>query len=226
MRGHLPSTSWPAVVNLATSGPENQNDRLELTSDPNYRVPTPGSRLSQVQPAHSRALRRDPESSMGTAVHRPPPGPPKITSGPEAEIGRSRARVIPGRSPPLGEGGPSEHPARCERAPGGRGPQGRARDQHEGGQRGSVRRRRAPGGRPCPRALPRQHTHAVLGAWRPFNVAAPGRPHPPVRPARQCKEIEENNRMGKTRDFFKKIRDTKGTFHAKMGSITKEMVWT
>ena len=35
----------------------------------------------------------------------------------------------------------------------------------------------------------------------------------------QCKEIEENNRMGKTRDFFRKIRDTKGTFHAKMGSI-------
>ena len=35
----------------------------------------------------------------------------------------------------------------------------------------------------------------------------------------QCKEIEENNRMGKTRDFFKKIRDTKGTFHAKMGRI-------
>ena len=35
----------------------------------------------------------------------------------------------------------------------------------------------------------------------------------------QCKEIEENNRMGKTRDFFLKIRDTKGTFHAKMGSI-------
>ena len=39
----------------------------------------------------------------------------------------------------------------------------------------------------------------------------------------QCKEIEENNRMGKTRDLFKKIRDTKGTFHAKMGI---EMVWT
>ena len=37
----------------------------------------------------------------------------------------------------------------------------------------------------------------------------------------QCKEIEENNRMGKTRDLFKKIRDTKGTFHKKM-----EMVWT
>ena len=35
----------------------------------------------------------------------------------------------------------------------------------------------------------------------------------------QCTEIEENNRMGKTRDLFKKIRDTKGTFHAKMGSI-------
>ena len=35
----------------------------------------------------------------------------------------------------------------------------------------------------------------------------------------QCKEIEENNRMGKTRDVFKKIRDTKGTFHAKMGLI-------
>ena len=35
----------------------------------------------------------------------------------------------------------------------------------------------------------------------------------------QCKEIEKNNRMGKTRDLFKKIRDTKGTFHAKMGSI-------
>ena len=35
----------------------------------------------------------------------------------------------------------------------------------------------------------------------------------------QCEEIEENNRMGKTRDLFKKIRDTKGRFHAKMGSI-------
>ena len=35
----------------------------------------------------------------------------------------------------------------------------------------------------------------------------------------QCKEIEENNRMGKTRDLFKKARDTKGTFHAKMGTI-------
>ena len=35
----------------------------------------------------------------------------------------------------------------------------------------------------------------------------------------QCKEVEENNRMEKTRDLFKKIRDTKGTFHAKMGSV-------
>ena len=40
----------------------------------------------------------------------------------------------------------------------------------------------------------------------------------------QCKEIEENNRMGRTRELFKKIRDNKGTFHAKMGTIT-EMVW-
>ena len=38
----------------------------------------------------------------------------------------------------------------------------------------------------------------------------------------QCKEIEKNNRMGKTRDLFKKIRDTKGTFHAKMGTIKNQ----
>ena len=38
----------------------------------------------------------------------------------------------------------------------------------------------------------------------------------------QCKETQENNRMGKTRDLFKKIRDTKGTFHAKMGSIKEK----
>ena len=37
----------------------------------------------------------------------------------------------------------------------------------------------------------------------------------------QCKEIEENNGMGKTRDLFKKIRDTTGTFHAKMGSLNR-----
>ena len=42
----------------------------------------------------------------------------------------------------------------------------------------------------------------------------------------QCKEIEKNNRMGKTRDLFKKIRDTKGTFHAKMGTIKDKAVWT
>ena len=40
----------------------------------------------------------------------------------------------------------------------------------------------------------------------------------------QCKEIEENNRMGKTRDLLKKIRDTKGTFHAKMGTVKAEML--
>ena len=42
----------------------------------------------------------------------------------------------------------------------------------------------------------------------------------------QSKEIQENNRMGKTRDLFKKIRDTKGIFHAKMGTLKTEMIWT
>ena len=42
----------------------------------------------------------------------------------------------------------------------------------------------------------------------------------------QCKEIEDCNRMGKTRDLFKKIRDTKGTFHAKMGTIKDRNCWT
>ena len=42
----------------------------------------------------------------------------------------------------------------------------------------------------------------------------------------QCKEIEENNRMGKARDLFKKTGDIKGTFHANMGSIKVEVVWT
>ena len=42
----------------------------------------------------------------------------------------------------------------------------------------------------------------------------------------QYKEIDENNRMGKTRDLFKKMRDTKGTFHAKMGTIKDRNVWT
>ena len=42
----------------------------------------------------------------------------------------------------------------------------------------------------------------------------------------QCKEIEENNGIGKTRDLFKKIRDTKRIFHAKMGTVRTETVWT
>ena len=42
----------------------------------------------------------------------------------------------------------------------------------------------------------------------------------------QGKEIEENNRLGKTRDLFKKIRGTKGTVHVKMGTIRTEMVWS
>ena len=42
----------------------------------------------------------------------------------------------------------------------------------------------------------------------------------------QCKEIEENNRMGRTGDLFKKIRDTKGTFHARWAQKKTEMVWT
>ena len=42
----------------------------------------------------------------------------------------------------------------------------------------------------------------------------------------QCKKIEENNRMGKTTDIFKEVRDTKGTFHAKMGTIKDRNVWT
>ena len=42
----------------------------------------------------------------------------------------------------------------------------------------------------------------------------------------QCIKLEENNRMGETRDLFKNVRDTKGTFHVKMGSIKDRMVWT
>ena len=42
----------------------------------------------------------------------------------------------------------------------------------------------------------------------------------------ECKETEENNRMGKTRDLFKKLRDTKEKFHAKMGTIKDRVVWT
>ena len=44
--------------------------------------------------------------------------------------------------------------------------------------------------------------------------------------SKECKEIEENNRMGKTRDVFKKIRDTKGTFHAKTGTINNKWYGT
>ena len=42
----------------------------------------------------------------------------------------------------------------------------------------------------------------------------------------QCKEIEENNRMGKTKDLFMKIRDIKGKFHTKIGTIKTETIWT
>ena len=44
--------------------------------------------------------------------------------------------------------------------------------------------------------------------------------------SKQCKEVEENNRVEKTRDLVKKIRDTKGSFHANMGLIKTEMIWT
>ena len=54
-------------------------------------------------------------------------------------------------------------------------------------------------------------THSSVLAWRIPGTGEPG--------GLPSKEIEESNRMGKTRDLFKKIRDTKGTFHAKMGSI-------
>jgi len=59
--------------------------------------------------------------------------------------------------------------------------------------------------------------------WDPIDGSSPGSPIPGILQARTLEwvvqRIEENNRMGKTRDLFKKIRDTKGTFHAKMGSI-------
>ena len=55
----------------------------------------------------------------------------------------------------------------------------------------------------------------------PFECRVPSnrRRDKKVNLSNQCKEIEENNRVGKARDLFKKIRDTKGTFHAKMGTI-------
>ena len=59
--------------------------------------------------------------------------------------------------------------------------------------------------------------------WKiyPFECRVPKKPRREKQAllSDQCKEIEENNRMGKTRGLFKKIRDTKGTFHAKMGSV-------
>ena len=53
----------------------------------------------------------------------------------------------------------------------------------------------------------------------PFECRVPNSKEREAFFSHQCKEIEEKNRMGKTRDLFDKIRDTKGTFHAKMGSI-------
>lgn len=105
-----------------------------------------------------------------------PPSSPKITAGQEAGRGRSRARVSRVDTSPGGGGGQVET---LREDHWGQGPQGCAGDQHESGEQGSGRRRRAPGGRPCTRARPRQHTHAVLGAWHRFNVAAPAAPtHP------------------------------------------------
>ena len=60
----------------------------------------------------------------------------------------------------------------------------------------------------------------------PFECKVPKRRDKQAFLSNQCKEIEENNRMGKTRDLVKKIRDAKGIFHAKMGSKRIEMAWT
>ena len=59
--------------------------------------------------------------------------------------------------------------------------------------------------------------YEILGTYAEFQRIA--RTDKKAFLSNQCKEKEENNRMGKTRDIVKKIRDTKGTFHAKMGSI-------
>ena len=63
-------------------------------------------------------------------------------------------------------------------------------------------------------AAPAKHSHCSLPWTRGISSLPPF-----LTFSDQCKEIEENNRMGKTRDLFKKIRDIKGTFHAKIGSI-------
>ena len=81
------------------------------------------------------------------------------------------------------------------------------------------------GGLPCPLQVgepPCQHLD-VFSNWKPiiqvFCEVSVQRRDKKAFLSEQCKEIEENNRMEKTRDLFKKIRDTKGTFHAKMDSI-------
>ena len=65
------------------------------------------------------------------------------------------------------------------------------------------------------------HLHSSLWTWRPTcdSSKEPSFLRSLGLRSDQCKEIEEKNRMGKTRDLFKKIKDTKGKFHAKMGSI-------
>ena len=72
--------------------------------------------------------------------------------------------------------------------------------------------------------------HSSTLAWKiPWTEYWSGVPLPsPMYRQRseECKEIEENNRMGKTRDLFKRIRDTKGTFHSKMGTIKDRNIWT
>jgi len=62
-------------------------------------------------------------------------------------------------------------------------------------------------------------TARIKGKIHPYECRVPKNSKEIKKPSSsdQCKEIEENNRMGKTRDLFKKIKDTKGTFHAKMG---------
>ena len=70
---------------------------------------------------------------------------------------------------------------------------------------------------PMDRGARQTTAHGVTKNWTEFQRIA--RRDKKAFLSDQCKEIEENNRMGKTRDLFKKIRDTEGTFHAKMGSI-------
>lgn len=120
-----------------------------------------------------------------------PPGPPKITAGQEAEIGWDRARVIPGGSPPLEEGGPGRHPGPGKRAPRDRGPQGRAHDQHEGGERGQA----ADGGllgAGCARRLCRVNTH--MRCWEPGARLMWPRTAAPTHPSGQHAAAQEASR--------------------------------